>query len=100
MIRFSEFGDEATFLCLNVVLMAVFDALLIFMLFELEKTTKIEWQSVKAKLYEILNKEKLSSTVQILRNCYADFDVLFLQEVRSNFDEELLSKYHVLFPQV
>lgn len=99
-IRYSEFGDESTFLCLNVVLLAVFDALLIFMLFELEKTTKIEWQSVKNKLFEVLNKEKLSSTVRILEDGYGDYDVLFLQEVRSNFDEKLLSKYHVLFPKV
>ena len=100
MSRFSAFGDESTFLSLNVVLLAVFDALLIFMLFELESTTKIEWQSVKSKLFEVLNKEKVSSTVGILKNGYGDHDVLFLQEVRSNFDEALLPKYHVLFPKV
>ncbi len=54
---------------------------------------------MKAKLFEILNEGKLPSTVEILKK-YGDHDVLFLQEVRGNFDEALLPKYHVLFPKV
>jgi len=96
--KYAAFGDEAAFLSLNVALLAVFDALLIFMLFELESSTKIKWQAIKRKLGTVLNEQKLSRTVSILRAQYGRHDVLFLQEVRGNFAERMLPEFHVLFP--
>ena len=97
--KYAQHGDDNTFLCLNVILLAMFDAILIFMLFEIQNKTNIPWQTVKAKLFEIINKNKMERTVEILNEHYGDVDVMFLQEVRNNFDRQLLPEYHVVFPE-
>eukprot|EP00485_Elphidium_margaritaceum_P007407 CAMPEP_0202688346 /NCGR_PEP_ID=MMETSP1385-20130828/3875_1 /ASSEMBLY_ACC=CAM_ASM_000861 /TAXON_ID=933848 /ORGANISM="Elphidium margaritaceum" /LENGTH=577 /DNA_ID=CAMNT_0049343297 /DNA_START=18 /DNA_END=1751 /DNA_ORIENTATION=+ len=98
-------GDADDFLFINVVLLCVFDAILVFMLFEIERQSNINWQDLKMQCHKILNKDKLMNTVGILNRVYGDCDVLFLQEVRNNFvdaigaDNELKAKYQIVFPQ-
>ena len=93
-----QFGDKELFLALNVVLLAVFDAVLISMLFRIECETKIAWQGIKQRLLEVLNKHKMRHTLQLLRRDYGDHDVLFLQEVRNKLEAAALGEYRVLFP--
>lgn len=101
-------GDSTTFLFLNIVFLAIFDGILVFMLFDIEKKHGINWQKIKENLYNILNKDKLVKTAQIINSQYADYDILFLQEVRNNLLDDLESNdalkqiaqnYDIIFPE-
>ena len=105
-----KFGrdDFKIFLFLNVILLAIFDAILVFMLFDIESKKGIDWQGIKNNLYEYFNKNKLENTIKIINEQYKDFDILFLQEVRNNLpnlmdSNDALAKfganYHIVFPQ-
>jgi len=93
---------------LNIVFLAIFDAILVFMLFDIESKTGINWQKIKENLYNILNKDKLVKTAQIIKSHYLDYDILFLQEVRNNLLDDLESNealkdiaenFDILFPK-
>jgi len=101
-------GDNINFLLLNIIFLAIFDAILIFILFDIQSKHNIDWQKIKSNLYQILNKNKINRTVQIMNVQYADYDILFLQEVRNNLlddvkqNNELKSfadKYHIIYPK-
>ena len=85
-------------LALNVALLGVFDAVLIAMLFALEAATQVRWQRIKGELFALLNAKKLARTLQVLREGYADHDVLLLQELRNRVDaaEAELSDFALL----
>ena len=78
--KYEEFGDDDTFLCLNEVLLAMF----------VESETKSKWKDIKGNLFEILSKNKMNKSIEILTERYSDNDVLFLQEVRNDLDVSLL----------
>merc|ERR1712228_914862 len=105
-----KFGrsNNSVFLYLNVILLAVFDALLVWMLFDIQSKQGIDWQLIKKNLYGILNKNKLNKTVEIINNQYSGYDVLFLQEVRNNLMEDMAQNenlklfaqnYRIIFPK-
>jgi len=108
-----KFGreDNAIFLHLNVVLLGIFDALMVFMLFDIQSKQGINWQAIKRNLYGILNENKLNRTMEIINKQYSGFDILFLQEVRNNLLEHINGKdasvnltqfadnYHIIFPE-
>ena len=86
-----KFGrsDNAVFLHLDVIVLAIFDAILVFMVFDIQSKKGTDWQLVKRNLYGILNKHKLNRTVEIINDQYKGYDVLFLQEVRNNLMDDL-----------
>merc|ERR1712228_72705 len=105
-----KFGrdDLKVFLFLNVILLAIFDAILVFMLFDIQSKKGIDWQLIKNNLYAYFNKNKLQNTVEIINEQYKGYDVLFLQEVRNNLldvidTNDVLkvfgNNYHIIFPQ-
>lgn len=98
-------GGSRTFLLLNIIFLAIFDGILVFMLFDIERQQGIDWQRIKQTLYKILNKDKMNRTAQIINNQYAEMDVLFLQEVRNNLMgnddalKEFAHRFDIIYPQ-
>ena len=74
--------DEKLSLPLQIVSIAVFDAILVHML---EQVGKDSWQDLRAEMCTALNSRKNDRVLEILSKTYGDSDVVCLQEVGGAF---------------
>mmetsp|Transcript_11685 Transcript_11685/g.20491 ORF Transcript_11685/g.20491 Transcript_11685/m.20491 type:complete len:133 (-) Transcript_11685:316-714(-) len=62
------------------------------------------WHTIKMSLCEALYKKKVERTLEIMKETYADADVIFLQEAAAVFIEQmgatdLSERYHIFSPE-
>ena len=74
--------EEAISIPLQVVNLAIFDAILIHMMNHISVD---KWQPLRKEMCENLNTKKNSISQQILSDSYSQYDVVFLQEVSKTF---------------
>eukprot|EP00286_Rhodomonas_abbreviata_P026452 CAMPEP_0181306350 /NCGR_PEP_ID=MMETSP1101-20121128/10249_1 /TAXON_ID=46948 /ORGANISM="Rhodomonas abbreviata, Strain Caron Lab Isolate" /LENGTH=945 /DNA_ID=CAMNT_0023412393 /DNA_START=482 /DNA_END=3319 /DNA_ORIENTATION=+ len=91
--------EEEISIPLQVLVLAVFDAVLLHILNTVALKT---WQPIKRSLCEAFNQNKGQEVVSILSNSYDDADVIFIQEAAAGFVDQakagLGKKYLVLRP--
>mmetsp|Transcript_43765 Transcript_43765/g.138318 ORF Transcript_43765/g.138318 Transcript_43765/m.138318 type:complete len:949 (-) Transcript_43765:52-2898(-) len=91
--------EEAISIPLQVIVLAVFDAILIHILNSLAPTT---WQPIKRSLCQAFNQNKSLQVLSILKNTYSDVDVFFIQEAAAGFvdaaKQVMGRKYMVMRP--
>mmetsp|Transcript_67483 Transcript_67483/g.180301 ORF Transcript_67483/g.180301 Transcript_67483/m.180301 type:complete len:400 (+) Transcript_67483:82-1281(+) len=78
--------EEAISLPLQVLCLAIFDAVLVHMLHTVAPRS---WQRVKRTLHCALYKDRVESCLGVLRRTYSNADVICLQEVSGDFVERL-----------
>ena len=87
---------------LQTLCLAIFDAILVYMLNQLAPGGK--WLALKLQILEALLDKKDAKTVSVLTGTYAGTDVLFLQEVAASAfmakanGRQLGEEYHMLKP--
>ena len=79
------------------MVLAMFDAVLVHIMTEVSPDS---WHTIKMSLCEALNKKKVERTLDIMKETYADSDVIFLQEAAAVFIEQmgatdLSERYHM-----
>jgi hypothetical protein len=93
--------EEADSLPLQTMCGAIFDAILVHMMNTV--STPDVWQPLKRTMVKNLNKQKISKTMDILKNQYMDSDIITLQEVSSSFVDQARSgplgkQFHIVTP--
>ena len=90
--------EEAVNCPLQALCLALFDAALTWLLSVLAPDT---WQPLRRALHRALHTDKPASCVAILRSCYADADVIFVQEASEAFAMSARSclDHHLLWPK-
>lgn len=91
--------EEAISVPLQIVAMAIFDAILVHMMNTVSASPQ-SWQAMRATMCRDLNRHKADRIVEILANrdptTYVDSDVVFLQEVAGNFAQFVGRKHPAL----
>eukprot|EP00930_Biecheleria_cincta_P087271 TRINITY_DN7651_c0_g2_i1.p1 TRINITY_DN7651_c0_g2~~TRINITY_DN7651_c0_g2_i1.p1 ORF type:complete len:533 (+),score=100.69 TRINITY_DN7651_c0_g2_i1:47-1600(+) len=93
--------EERISIPLQVLSLAIFDAILVHMLNIVAPST---WGPIKAALCQALCSSKASLTLRILEEQYSQADVIFLQEVSASMIDAmgksptLSGKFHILVP--
>lgn len=95
--------EEENSLPLQTMCGAIFDAILVHMMNTLADSPE-KWQSLKKAMVESLNKQKVSRTLSILEEKYADADIITLQEVSLSLIEKaragkLGQKFTIVAPE-
>jgi hypothetical protein len=77
-------AEEQMSLPLQVVSLAIFDAILVKMMLQVSSSPK-SWQSMRSTMCRDLNSHKNDRILEILQTTYASSDIIFLQEVAGQF---------------
>jgi hypothetical protein len=92
--------EEKISIPLQTLCAAIFDAILVHMMNQIEPA----WQPLREDMCNKLNRKKLDRTMDILSTTYADSHIQFLQEVASSFLQKakghssLASKFDIYAP--
>jgi hypothetical protein len=76
--------EEQMSLPLQIVSLAIFDAILVKMMLQVSVNPK-SWQSMRSTMCRDLNSHKNDRILEILQTTYSSSDIIFLQEVAGQF---------------